>query len=416
MTLWGLAGVGPADPTGHLGGERAGHQAGNRPPEPLRHHGRHRAGDGGRECFPIREHERAGEEPEGAAGRITRGVQRLGDEPKERLAGPLDFLGGLQVGGGLCYGVELLEGDARLQEAIGSGQRSELLVRGHDQLLGVLPAAAPVGLLDLDGEEAGPVMVEEGGEEVAQEGVGRWGQMLRDVAVPQPPADDVAVLGLHQRVVVRSPGPGLRELLDVQLVQHRRDPVVDVLRPVVGMEPQDAEGERAGERREHGDHEVLGDPGNDRKLLELRHFVDHVDHVDTVAKGRAGGRSRWFADPARAALLRDQPAQLGVRVAGDLGEELPHPALPSPRQAEVVAEPDQRPFNERVGRLPVVGGDVRRLVPAEEGADVVERPNPFGAECHDHAPMICSHPGSCSLPVGNRPRAHAHFSLDNAPR
>ena len=28
--------------------------------------------------------------------------------------------------------------------------------------------------------------------------------------------------------------------------------------------------------------------------------------------------------------------------------------------------------------------------------------------------MICPHPGSCSLPVGNRPRAHAHFSLDNA--
>ena len=365
-------------------------------------------------------------------------------------------------------------------------------------------------------------MVEEGGEEVAQEVVGRWGQMLRDVAVPQPPADDVAVLGLHQRVVVRAPGPGLRELLDVQLVQHRRDPVVDVLRPVVGMEGQDAEGERADERFEHGDHEVLGDPGNGRKLLELRHFVDHVDHVGPLlaaqvaavdgvnayetrpalrpgsapladrryrppgrpergpgtpvrpatpqvvdvavrnprqalealvaedmvlapqdpldrrsgglAEGlvhlgqqhRVGGRVHRregpggrtqpvVADVARAALLRDQPAQLGVRVAGDLGKELPHPALPSPRQAEVVPEPDERPFNERVGRLPVVGGDVRRLVPAEEGADVVERPNPFGAECHNHAPMICSHPGSCSLPVGNRLPAHAHFSLDNAP-
>ena len=56
----------------------------------------------------------------------------------------------------------------------------------------------------------------------------------------------------------------------------------------------------------------------------------------------------------------------------------------------------------------------RRLAPVEEGADVVERPNPFGAECHDHAPMICSHSGSCSLPVGNRLPAHAHFSLDNA--
>ena len=105
------------------------------------------------------------------------------------------------------------------------------------------------------------------------------------------------------------------------------------------------------------------------------------------------------ADVARAALLRDQPAQLGVRVAGNLGKELPHPALPGPRQAEVVLEPDERTFNERVGGLAVVGGDVRRLVPAEEGADVVKRPNPFGAECHDHAPMICSHSGSCSLPV-----------------
>ena len=112
-------------------------------------------------------------EPRGRRDGSRCGVQRLGDEPKERLAGPLDFLGGLQVGGGMCYGVELLEGDARLQEAIGSGQRSELLVRGHDQFLGVLPAAAPALRLDLDGEQAGPVMVEEGGEEVAQEGVGR---------------------------------------------------------------------------------------------------------------------------------------------------------------------------------------------------------------------------------------------------
>ena len=113
------------------------------------------------------------------------------------------------------------------------------------------------------------------------------------------------------------------------------------------------------------------------------------------------------ADVARAALLRDQPGQLGLRIAGDLGEELPHQALPAPRQAEVVAKPDQRAFNERVRGLAVVGGDVRRLVPVQEGADVVERPNPFGAECHDHAPMICSHPRSCSLPVGNRLPAHA---------
>ena len=37
-------------------------------------------------------------------------------------------------------------------------------------------------------------MVEEGGEDVAPEGVGLWGKVLRDVAMLQPPADDIAVL------------------------------------------------------------------------------------------------------------------------------------------------------------------------------------------------------------------------------
>ena len=119
-------------------------------------------------------------------------------------------------------------------------------------------------------------------------------------------------------------------------------------------------------------------------------------------------------DSAGAPLLGDQPGQLGVRVAGDLGEEPPHQTLADPRQAEMVAKPDQRALDERVGRLAVVGGDVRGLVPVEEGADVVQGANPFGAKCHDHAPMICPHPGSGSLPVGNRSPAHAHLSLDNA--
>ena len=96
---------------------------------------------------------------------------------------------------------------------------------------------------------------------------------------------------------------------------------------------------------------------------------------------------------------------------GFIGDGL---ALAGPRQAAVVPEPDQRPLNECLGHLAVVGGDVRRLVPVEHGTDVVESPNLFGAECHDHAPMICSHPVSCSLPVGNQLPAHAHFSLDNA--
>ena len=46
--------------------------------------------------------------------------------------------------------VELGKGDPRLQEAIGTGQRSEFLVRGHDQLLWVLPALASALPLPLD--------------------------------------------------------------------------------------------------------------------------------------------------------------------------------------------------------------------------------------------------------------------------
>ena len=45
------------------------------------------------------------------------------------------------------------------------------------------------------------------------------------------------------------------------------------------------------------------------------------------------------ADAARAALLIDQPGQLGARVAGDLGQIPPDQALPGLRQPEVVAEP-----------------------------------------------------------------------------
>ena len=58
-------------------------------------------------------------EPRGRRDGSRRGVQRLGDELEERLAGPLDVLGGLQVGRGVHRGVESLECDARLQETIG---------------------------------------------------------------------------------------------------------------------------------------------------------------------------------------------------------------------------------------------------------------------------------------------------------
>ena len=81
-----------------------------------------------------------------------------------------------------------------------------------------------------------------------------------------------------------------------------RSTVVDVLRPVVGMEGQDAEGERADERFEHGNHVVLGDPRNRRKLLVLRHFVDHVDHVGPLLSVTVAAVDGVDAHEARPAL------------------------------------------------------------------------------------------------------------------
>ena len=51
---------------------------------------------------------------------------------------------------------------------------------------------------------------------------------------------------------------------------------------------------------------------------------------------------------------------------------------------------DQFALDEGVGRLTVQGTEVYRPAPVEEGADIVERPNPFGAKSHDHPPMISS--------------------------
>ena len=90
--------------------------------------------------------------------------------------------------------------------------------------------------------------------------------------------------------VVRAPGPGLRELLDVQLVQHRRDPVVDVLRPVVGVKPQDAEGERADERRAGGELVVDKKRVADARYRRSSGGEIERERVEVVeSSGRPGG-------------------------------------------------------------------------------------------------------------------------------
>lgn len=97
------------------------------------------------------------------------------------------------------------------------------------------------------------------------------------------------------------------------------------------------------------------------------------------------------------------------------------PCLASPRQAEVVPEPDRGALDERIGLPAVMEGDLPRLAPLEEGAGliglgvgqpdlrdesglqpqagVVERATPFGAKCQD-----LPAPASCSLLAGNPSR------------
>ena len=100
------------------------------------------------------------------------GVSGLADGAEQFVAGALNGLGGVEVGG--CRGkpVERFEGDAGPEEALGAGERLEALVWGGDVLLGVSLPDLAVGAGDRGGEEAGPVEVEEGGEGVAEEVVG----------------------------------------------------------------------------------------------------------------------------------------------------------------------------------------------------------------------------------------------------
>ena len=144
-----------------------------------------------------------------ARGGSCGGVSGLADGTEEFVAGMLDGLGGIEVGG--CDGqlVERVEGDARPEEVFGAGHGFETLVGCGDVFLPVASLHAAVGAGDLGGEEAGPVEVEEGAEVVVEEGVDLGDEGVGDVDVAEPPADDGAVLGLDERVVVRVAGPGL---------------------------------------------------------------------------------------------------------------------------------------------------------------------------------------------------------------
>ncbi|WP_420635202.1 hypothetical protein [Candidatus Palauibacter sp.] len=166
--------------------------------------------------------------------------------------------------------------------------------------MALLDAAA--GALDLGGEEAGPVEVEEGAEVVAEEAVDGGGALGGDVGASEPPSDAGAVPGLDEGVVVGAPWPGLGELGDVELLEHPGDAVVDVLGAVVGVEALDAEGEGRREVFEDGREEVLGDADDGADVLELGDPVDDVERVQALLAVEVAPVDGVDADEAGAAL------------------------------------------------------------------------------------------------------------------
>ena len=99
---------------------------------------------------------------------------------------------------------------------------------------------------------------------------------------------------------------------------------------------------------------------------------------------------------------------------GEAGH-LPEDCLTSPFSGLlrlVMLEADQRPAREGLGEAAVGELEIGWFFAVEEGPDLVERSNPFGAKCHDHPPMISSPRTSGSSPAGNQPPVRAHVPLD----
>lgn len=88
---------------------------------------------------------------------------------------------------------------------------------------------------------AGPMIVQIGVEEVAIESAEPLGVGGVDVSVADVLADDGAVLGLYQAVVVGVAGPALG-LLDAQLVEQPGYGFVEELASVVGVKALDGKG------------------------------------------------------------------------------------------------------------------------------------------------------------------------------
>ena len=92
-------------------------------------------------------------------------------------------------------------------------------------------------------------------------------------------AHDMAVLAFHQGVVVAVPGAGLGEL-DAQFLQQPGDPVVDIVRAVVGMESQDHERKGLQQVFQGRDEIHLADALDTDHDLEPGHLIYRIDMID----------------------------------------------------------------------------------------------------------------------------------------
>lgn len=92
--------------------------------------------------------------------------------------------------------------------------------------------------------------------------------------------------------------------------------------------------------------------------------------------------------------LRSLTAELGF------AQVSPNEALVGLAQAGVL-KAAQLSGNPIVGLIPGRSCDVKGLGTFEEGADLLQRLEPLGLECHDHPPM-----------VPNSDRFQAHFTLE----
>jgi len=142
-----------------------------------------------------------------------------------------------------------------------------------------------------------------------------------------------SIFALHQGVVGRAAGAGLREFHQ-QLVQHFLHLMIQKLRAVVTVEPHNAKGKLMQHRLQHRDQIPLADGFYAPDHLPLRHRVHSVDVIDPrgghrVALDALCPPADNLACPAdlACASLRSIPVVLGcVARAHDTGGSAPSDA------------------------------------------------------------------------------------------